>query len=86
LILAIWAARLCAAGQFAKVSVVFPELLKFYSDAGSNAGFLVSLLSFLGMVFGLFSGVLVAKFGYRTFLMLANMNYSGLILFALLCY
>ncbi len=69
MIFAIWAAGLCAAGQFAKISVIFPELLKLYPDAGSNAGFLVSLLSFLGMVLGLVAGILVAKFGYRTLLL-----------------
>ncbi len=69
LILAIWTAGLCAAGQFAKVSVIFPELVKFYPDAGPQAGFLVSLLSFLGMMLGLVAGILVAKFGYRTLLL-----------------
>lgn len=69
LILAIWAAGLCAAGQFAKVSVIFPELLKHYPDAGSSAGFLVSLISFLGMVLGLVAGILVAKFGFRSLLL-----------------
>lgn len=69
LIVALWAAGLCAAAQFAKVSVIFPELLKLYPNAGSAAGFLVSLLSFLGVVLGLVAGILVAKFGYRKLLL-----------------
>jgi MFS transporter, DHA1 family, inner membrane transport protein len=69
LIVALWVAGLCAAAQFAKVSVIFPELLKLYPNAGSAAGFLVSLISFLGVVLGLVAGILVAKFGYRTLLL-----------------
>jgi MFS transporter, DHA1 family, inner membrane transport protein len=71
LIAALWAAGLCAAAQFAKVGVIFPELLKLYPDAGAAAGFLVSLLSFLGMVLGLVAGILVARFGYRNLLLAA---------------
>lgn len=71
LIFALWAAGLCAAAQFAKVGVIFPELMKLYPDAGAAAGFLVSLLSFLGMVLGLVAGMLVARFGYRGLLLSA---------------
>jgi MFS transporter, DHA1 family, inner membrane transport protein len=71
LIAALWAAGLCAAAQFAKVGVIFPELLKLYPDAGAAAGFLVSLISFLGMLLGLVAGILVARFGYRTLLLCA---------------
>jgi MFS transporter, DHA1 family, inner membrane transport protein len=69
LIAALWAAGLCAAAQFAKVSVIFPELENIYPDAGAAAGFLVSLLSFLGVMLGLVAGILVAKFGYRSLLL-----------------
>jgi MFS transporter, DHA1 family, inner membrane transport protein len=71
LILALWAAGLCAAGQFAKISLIFPELLRLYPDAGSSAGFLVSLLSFLGVCLGLIAGMVVARFGYRSLLLAA---------------
>mgnify|MGYP000906277423 CR=1 FL=1 len=71
LIIALWAAGLCAAAQFAKVAVIFPELLALYADAGSSAGFLLSLLSFLGMVLGLVAGILVATIGYRRLLLAA---------------
>jgi MFS transporter, DHA1 family, inner membrane transport protein len=69
LVLVLWAAGLCAAAQFAKISAIFPTLLKLYPDAGSNAGFLVSLISFLGMVLGLVAGILVAKYGHRSLLL-----------------
>ncbi len=71
LILALWAAGLCAAAQFAKISLIFPELMKLYPDAGSAAGFLVSLLSFLGVAIGLVVGIIVARFGYRPLLLSA---------------
>ena len=71
LIAALWAAGLCAAAQFAKIGVIFPDLLKIYPEAGAAAGFLVSLLSFLGMVLGLVAGIMVARFGYRRLLLCA---------------
>jgi MFS transporter, DHA1 family, inner membrane transport protein len=78
LIAALWCAGLCAAAQFAKVGVIFPEMLKLYPDAGAAAGFLVSLLSFLGVVLGLVAGILVAKFGYRN-LLLAALVFGALV-------
>jgi MFS transporter, DHA1 family, inner membrane transport protein len=71
LILALWAAGLCAAAQFAKISLIFPELMALYPNAGPAAGFLVSLLSFLGVALGLITGIIVAKFGYRLLLLCA---------------
>jgi MFS transporter, DHA1 family, inner membrane transport protein len=78
LILALWAAGLCAAAQFAKVSLIFPELMQLYPNAGSAAGFLVSLLSFLGVALGLITGIIVARFGYRS-LLLCALVFGGLI-------
>lgn len=78
LIVALWVAGLCAAAQFAKISVIFPELLRYYPDAGSAAGFLVSLLSLLGVVLGLFAGMAVATFGTRN-LLLGALLLGGLI-------
>jgi len=78
LILALWAAGLCAAAQFAKVSLIFPELMKLYPDAGPTAGFLVSLPSLLGVAIALTTGIIVARFGYRSLLL------SGLILDAVI--
>ncbi len=69
LIAALWVAGLCAAAQFAKVGVIFPDLMKLYPNAGAASGFLVSLLSFIGMVLGLVAGMLVARFGYRRLLL-----------------
>ncbi len=65
LIFVLWLAGLCAAGQFAKISLVFPELQAIYPGHGTAAGLLVTLISFMGVVLGLFTGMIVARFGFR---------------------
>ncbi len=67
-VLLLFFAGLCAAGQFAKVSVLFPMLRAAYPDAGAELGFLVSLLSLVGIVLGLFAGLVVARMGFRRLL------------------
>lgn len=71
LILAIWAAGLGAAGQYAKVSVIFDRLGDYYPDAGVFLGFIVSIVGFVGIALGVFAGVLVARIQYRRALLLA---------------
>lgn len=68
-ILALWAAGLGAAGQFAKLSVAFPTLMQVYPQAGAGLGFAVSLISFVGLVLGVFAGMIVARLGYRRMLL-----------------
>ncbi|MGZ9808835.1 MFS transporter [Pseudoroseicyclus sp. H15] len=68
IILALWAAGLGAGAQFAKVSVIFDALGLAYPEAGASLGFSVSLLSFLGIVFGLFAGLIAARLGLRRLL------------------
>ena len=58
-------AGMTAAGQFAKVSVIFPELGGVYPGSGASMGFLVSILSLTGVVTGLVAGMLVARLGMR---------------------
>ncbi len=65
LILVLWLAGLCAAGQFAKISLVLVELQAIYPGHGTMAGLLVTLLSFMGVILGLFTGMIVARFGFR---------------------
>ena len=64
-ILALYAAGLGAAGQFAKMAVVLPQLGAAYPEAGTLLGFLVSLLSLMGVLLGLVAGMLVARIGFR---------------------
>lgn len=69
MVLALWAAGLGAAGQFAKVGVMLDQLQGVYPEAGTSVGFLVSVLSFLGCLLGLVAGMIVARVGYRTVLL-----------------
>lgn len=71
LILAVWLGGLCAAMQFAKMSVVFPLVEAAYPGGGSGPGFLVSLLSLVGLVLGVVAGILAARVGFRRALILA---------------
>lgn len=65
----LFVAGLCAAGQFAKVSVLFSELRAVYPDTGPEIGFLVSLLSLVGILLGLVAGLVVARIGFRRLLL-----------------
>lgn len=78
LVILVWAAGLGAAMQFSKFSFLFEELGRIYPDAGASLGFLVSVLSVMGIFLGLFSGVLVSRFGFKRVLI------NGLIIGALM--
>ena len=69
LVLTLWAAGLCAAAQFAKVGVPLAEISALYPQAGSAIGFLVTLVSAVGVVAGLFAGMLGSRFGLRRLLL-----------------
>ena len=71
LILLLWGAGLGAAAQYAKVSVIFDRLPDVYPDAGAALGFAVSLVGFIGIVFGVVAGLLVARIRYRRALLWA---------------
>ncbi|SPF77689.1 hypothetical protein PRI8871_00273 [Pseudoprimorskyibacter insulae] len=70
-LIALYFAGLCAATQFAKVSVPFEALRDAYPEAGAELGFLVSIISFLGVVLGLFAGIVVSRVGFRRLLIAA---------------
>ncbi len=63
LVLLLWIAGLCAAGQFAKIAVPFAEFRALYPGAGGNVGWLLSVISLLGALFGAFAGALVGVTG-----------------------
>lgn len=65
LILALWGAGLGAAGQYAKVSVIFDRLPAVYPEAGAALGFIVSLVGFVGILLGVVAGLVVARIRYR---------------------
>ena len=64
-VLALWFAGLCAAGQFAKVGVIFAELAPMWPEAGAQLGLVVSVVGFVGIVFGTTAGLMVARIGAR---------------------
>ena len=65
LVFALWGAGLGAAGQYAKISVIFDQLPGVYPDAGASLGFIVSLVGFVGIVLGVVAGLVVARIRYR---------------------
>ena len=80
IVLVLWLAGLCAAAQFAKMAHTIPELRSLYPDAGALLGFLVSLISLIGALFGLIAGMMVGQFGPRRVLL------TGLALGAILSF
>lgn len=67
----LYLAGLCAAGQFAKIAVIFPMLREVYPDTGPALGFVVSIISIVGIVLGVFAGMLVARLGFRRMLLIS---------------
>lgn len=81
LILCLWGAGLGAAGQYAKISVIFDQLSDVYPDAGSALGFIVSLVGFVGILLGVVAGLVVARIRYRRAMLWALWAGAGVSLF-----
>jgi MFS transporter, DHA1 family, inner membrane transport protein len=81
LIILLWIAGLCAAGQFAKISVIFARLSQRYAEAGDAFGLVFTLISGIGVVFGLFAGQLITRFGMRLPVIIACLLGGGISLF-----
>lgn len=79
LVLVLWLAGLGAAMQFAKLAVPFEHLRHIYPQAG--IGFLISIISLLGIVLGMFAGLLVARIGFRRMLIVGLVLGAGLSFF-----
>ncbi len=71
LIAALWFAGLTAAMQFAKVGVIFDLLRPVWPGAGIWLGLVVSVVGFVGIVFGTTAGIAVARIGPRRMLLTA---------------
>ena len=71
LIAALWFAGLTAAGQFAKVGVIFDLLRPVWPGAGVWLGLVISVVGFVGIVFGTSAGIAVARIGPRRMLLAA---------------
>lgn len=68
-ILALWLLGILAAAQFAKMSVIAPILRTDFGLSLPQLGWLISLMEVGGAVFGLVSGLALARFGMRGFLL-----------------
>lgn len=64
-VIAIWLAGLGAAGQFAKVSVIFDQLALVYPQAGTHLGFSLSIIGVAGIALGVAAGGMAARLGLR---------------------
>jgi MFS transporter, DHA1 family, inner membrane transport protein len=65
-ILVLWAAGLGAAAQFGKISVLFDLLGQSYrGHSAVQLGLIVSIVGFVGLIFGTTAGLLVARIGPR---------------------
>lgn len=81
IVLALWGAGLGAAAQYGKFSVIFDQLPEIYPDAGASLGFVVSVVGFVGIVFGIVAGLMVARIRYRRALLIALWAGAALSLF-----
>ncbi|MEX0369666.1 MAG: MFS transporter [Tateyamaria sp.] len=81
MVLVLWGAGLGAAGQYAKISVIFDQLPAVYPDAGAGLGFVVSLVGFVGILLGVAAGLVVARVRYRRAMLWALWAGAALSLF-----
>ena len=75
---ALWFAGLGAAGQFAKVGVIFDIVSQHFAGAAKPVlGLLVSGVGFAGLVFGSTAGILIARSGIKRIMVVALAVASG---------
>mgnify|MGYP005986539255 CR=1 FL=1 len=81
-VILLWCAGLGAAAQFSKVSLVYADLEAFYTNGAASPwfGFILSIISFLGIVFGLTAGLIVARVGFRKMLLAGLLLGAGITL------
>jgi MFS transporter, DHA1 family, inner membrane transport protein len=66
LVVLLWCAGLGAAAQFGKISILYETLRSTYGGQGEVAlGLVVSIVGFVGLIFGTTAGLLVARIGPR---------------------
>lgn len=64
LVLLLWLAGLGAAMQFAKIAIPFSEFRILYPQVGSGIGWLLSIISLIGIFLGMTAGILAARIGF----------------------
>ncbi len=78
LIFLLWTAGLMAGMQFGKIAVPLAEFRALYPHVGDSIGWLLSLVSLLGAIFGVVAGVLASTLGMRR-VMLGCLVIGGLL-------
>lgn len=73
-VMVLWVAGLGAAGQFSKFSLFLPELAQHHPNSGLLLGFLVSVVSLVGALFGLVAGALASQLGLRRLLLIGLLS------------
>jgi len=63
-VLLLWLIGLLAAGQFAKIAVMLPEVAALY-EAGTQAAWAISMNGIAGLIFGATAGAVIARVGPR---------------------
>lgn len=76
LVIMLWIAGLLAGAQFAKVSVLLPEISEIYADHGDHVAWLLTLVSIVGAIFGGIAGTLANRFGQKRIL-IASLSMAG---------
>jgi predicted MFS family arabinose efflux permease len=72
IVIILWGAGLGAAAQFGKISILFERIALHYAGAGQvTIGLIVSMVGFVGLIFGTTAGLLVQQLGYRRVLVWA---------------
>lgn len=68
-IILLWFAGLGAAAQFAKIAVPLSLFQAHYPEAGTQIGWLLSIVSVVGMLFGMAGGMFISRMGFARPLM-----------------
>ena len=78
LIVALWCAGLLAGGQFAKVSVILPELRVLYPEQAGEVAWLLTLVSVVGAFLGGLAASLANRLGLQNVLVASLIVAGGL--------
>ena len=74
----LWAAGLLAGAQFAKASVLLPEIRELYPEQSTHVAWLLTLVSIVGAVFGGIAGTFANRVGPKRFLVASLFAAGGL--------
>ncbi|MEM8630455.1 MAG: MFS transporter [Pseudomonadota bacterium] len=78
LILLLWVTGLLAGGQFAKVSVLLPEMRALYPEQREQIAWLLTVVSIVGAIFGGYAGSFANRMGQKRVLVVSLCAAGGL--------